>query len=177
MSDLYGGEPVSLSEDLDLFVEHETIRVGLMERMDSLLSRVEHMDRADARVCEKEIRALSRQLNRLDRLDRKRADRLVEQAVVAGDRKLLAQLEALRNRYSSRSQWVSLPTLDVEGLSSRLRQGIARGVSTIMLCGVIAIGSGQSGPGKVSISSWDLSNKEEIHEVANISEMLGLPER
>ncbi|MDD4835535.1 MAG: hypothetical protein PHU72_00325, partial [Dethiosulfovibrio sp.] len=63
------------------------------------------------------------------------------------------------------------------GLSSRLRQGIARGVSTIMLGGVIAIGSGQSGPGKVSISSWDLSNKEEIHEVASISEMLGLPER
>nr|WP_321500527.1 hypothetical protein [uncultured Dethiosulfovibrio sp.] len=166
---------VSLREDLDLFVEHETLRVGIMERMEGLLARVDSMEGSERRILEREIRALSRQLNRLDRLDRKRADRLVEQAVKAGDRRLMAQLEALRSRYG-RSQW-GFPVLDVEGLSKTLKQGIARGVSTIMLCGVIAIGTSQPGPGKVSISSWDLSNREEIHEVANIPEMLGLPER
>ena len=175
MSVVWEKDPVSLKEDIDLFVEHETLRVGLMERMEGMLARVEALEGPQRKALEKEIRALTRQLNRLDRLDRKRADRLVDQAVKVGDRRLLAQLEALRSRYGG-SQW-GFPVLDVEGLSKTLKQGIARGVSTMMLCGVIAIGTSQPGPGKVSISSWDLSNREEIHEVANIPEMLGLPER
>ncbi len=170
--------PASLNEDLDLFVEHETLRVRIMEQMERLVAMKEAgRDAAEEKRIEKELKALGCRLNKLDRMDGKRAAVLLEEALRLGDRKLAAQLEALKTRYD-RPQWWNLRSiLDLDGMSKLLRQRIARGVSTIMLCGVIAMGTGQSGPGKIAISTGEIANREEIHEVSNISGLLGFPEK
>lgn len=157
----------TLNEDLDLFVEHESLRVRFMERMEHLASAMDGLEGPDRLAAEKELRSLDRKVARLDKADGKRVDGLLEKASIMKDDKLIAQLQALRSRYG-REQRSLLSILDLDGLSKLLKQRIARGVSTIMLCGTIAMGSGQAAPAKISLVSPGLSNREEIHEMANI---------
>jgi hypothetical protein len=173
----YGGIEMTintLSEDLDLFVEHESLRVRYMERMENLASKMDRLDGLERKAAEKELRSLDRKITRLDKADLKRIDRLLKGASDLKDERLLAQLQALRSRYGG-EQKGPLPLLDLDGLSKALRQRITRGVSTMMLCGAIAMGIGQAAPAKISLASSGLSNREEIHEMANIPDLFDWP--
>lgn len=164
----------TLSEDLDLFVEHESLRVRYMERMEHLASKMDRLDGLERKAAEKELRSLDRKVTRLDKADLKRIDKLLKGASDLKDERLLAQLQALRARYGG-EQKGPLPLLDLDGLSKALRQRITRGVSTMMLCGAIAMGIGQAAPAKISLASSGLSNREEIHEMANIPDLFDWP--
>lgn len=157
-----------LSEDLDRFVEHESLRVRLMQKMEKLATTMDEVDGARRFRRERTLRMLERKLYKLDRMDGKRVDRLMAQASARGDRKLTAQLQALRARYDEGTA-LKHTVLDLDGWAAFLRHRIARGVSTFMLCGAIAMGLGQTGPDRISIVSDELSNREQVHEMTNIS--------
>ena len=159
----------AIAGDLDNFVEHESIRVRCMEKMGKLALELENKYGANRANREKEIKNLARRISELDRQDRKSVDRLITWASGTGNGKLIAQLMALKERHDGNVR-TSQGIFDILSLKKNLKKRISRGVGTLMLCGAIAMGIGSTGPDEISItSSSSMSNKEEIHQIANVS--------
>lgn len=160
--------------DLDNFIEHESIRVRCMEEMGQLASKMENKTDAIDKKREEDIKKLALIINNLDCQDKKRVEKLLVWASGTEDSKLIAQLMALKARHDCDIK-TSKGILDVQSLRTGLKKRISRGVGTLMLCGVIAMGVVSAGPDRISIVSSDsMSNREEVTQISNISTLLHL---
>lgn len=160
--------------DLDGFIEHESVRVRCMEEIEKLASEMENKTGRVDKEKEHNIKKLTLTINSLDRQDKEKVEKLLAWASGTEDTKLMAQLMALKARHDCDIK-TSKGIFDTQSMRTGLKKRISRGVGTLMLCGVIAMGIVSAGPDKISIVSSDsMSNREEITQISNISTLLKL---